>query len=61
MLTVLPQDLVRAAIQLEVAGVTVGTADPRDIQPWGLVNVDPRWSDLRPAAIDDGAPVDTTR
>ena len=61
MLTVPPQDLVRAAIQLEVAGVKDDTANPRDIQPWGLVNVDQRWSDLRRAAVDDGAPVDTTR
>jgi lipopolysaccharide transport system ATP-binding protein len=49
MLTGPPQDLVRSAIQLEVAGLKEDTGNPRDSMPWGVVNVDQQWTDLRPA------------
>jgi hypothetical protein len=61
MLTVPPQDLVRSAIQLEVAGVKEDTGDPRDTQPWGLVNVEQQWSEVRLAGAEAAAGLNATQ
>jgi lipopolysaccharide transport system ATP-binding protein len=47
-LTGLPQDYVRGAIQLEVAGSREQSENPRHSQPWGVVTVEHQWSELRP-------------
>jgi lipopolysaccharide transport system ATP-binding protein len=47
-LTGVPQDYVRSAIQFEVAGPREASSDARDVQPWGVVDVEHSWTDLRP-------------
>ena len=46
-LTGVPQDYMRSALHFEVAGPREASHDARDTQPWGVVDVEHEWSELR--------------